>query len=144
MEKLPRNRNGNGGGSSGDTSSISVHGDIYLQANDIAELRKLANEHPELAQQVVNDRRDVAIFEGRTERLGMVLAVIFGISLISGTSVTLVALGWWQSIMFVAALLGISHILRTFLKGEFSETSWFGRIMTSDLRESSESADSDP
>ena len=48
---------------------------------------------------------------------------------LSGTAWTLVSLGWWQSIMFVASLLGISHVLRTVLKGEFSDTSWFGQIM---------------
>jgi len=69
------------------------------------------------------------VLENNTERLGMVLAVVLGVALILGTSWTLINLGWWQSIMFVAALLGISHILRTLLTGEFSDTSWFGRIM---------------
>jgi len=98
-------------------------------ANDISELRKLADDHPELAKQIVSDRSAQATLELNTERLGMILAVAFGIVLIAGTSVTLIQLGWWQSIMFVASLLGISHVLRTLLKGEFSDTSWFGKLM---------------
>ena len=110
---------------------IKIYGNVHFTPNDIAELRKLADSHPDLARQLANDRHSIAISNQRTERLGMIMAVIFGCVLIGGSSWTLVQLGWWQSIMFVAVLLGISHVLRTFLKGEFSDTSWFGKIMSS-------------
>ena len=123
---------GTGGGEGGrrPTYDVQIHGDVHYTPNDIAELRKLADDHPDLAKQIVHDRRLFAVLESNTERLGMFFAIVLGIALVAGTSYTLVRLGWWQSIMFVAALLGISHVLRTLLKGEFSDTSWFGRIMT--------------
>ncbi|MGR3509407.1 MAG: hypothetical protein ACU0CQ_00805 [Sulfitobacter sp.] len=129
MNKLP-GESAKNTGSSGGRRSVNIYGNVNLSSNDIAELRKLADSHPELAQQIATDRRAIAISDQRTERLGMILAVVFGCALIGGTSWTLVNLGWWQSIMFVASLLGISHILRTFLKGEFSDTPWFGKIMS--------------
>ena len=111
-------------------AQVIVEGDFHYSPNDIAELKKLADAHPDLAKVIVEDRREIAVMDQNTERLGIVVAAILAVSLIIGTSITLVQLGWWQSIMFVGALLGISHVLRTLLKGEFSETNWFGRIMS--------------
>ena len=116
------------------STDVNIYGDLHYQANDIAELRKLADSHPDLAAQISADRHKEFIVAERTERLGMALAVVFGVVLILGTSWTLVKLGWWQSLMFVAALLGISHVLRTVLKGEFSDTSWFGKILTGKVK----------
>jgi len=133
VSSVPSKSLGNDGPQNGNRApnrlNLNVKGDLHLQPNDIAELRKLADSHPELAQQIANDRRDQTVLENNTERLGMLFAAVLGIVLIVGTSLTLISLGWWQSIMFVAALLGISHILRTLLKGEFSDTSWFGQVM---------------
>lgn len=135
MTNLPRdpsfqNEDGARNGSSGPSYDVTIQGDVHLTPNDISELRKLADTHPDLAKQIVKDRREFVVLDNNTERLGMVLAVFLGFALVAGTSYTLVQLGWWQSIMFVGALLGISHVLRTILKGEFSDTSWFGQIMT--------------
>ena len=132
MTILPRkNSNGGAKGENPDpTLGVVIQGDVHLTPNDIAELRKLADSHPDLAKQIVDDRREFVVIDNNTTRLGMILAIILGVALVIGTSYTLVKLGWWQSIMFVGALLGISHILRTLLKGEFSDTSWFGQIMS--------------
>lgn len=116
--------------SSSSSYEVTIQGDVHLTPNDIAELHKLADRHPELAKQIVKDRREFVVLNNNTERLGMILSVLLGFALIVGASYSLVRLGWWQSIMFVGALLGISHVLRTILKGEFSDTSWFGQIMT--------------
>lgn len=131
LDPSSENEDGARSESSGPSYELTIQGDVHYSPNDIAELRKLAESHPDLAKQVVKDRRDFVVLDNNTERLGMVLATVLGVVLIVGASVTLVKLGWWQSIMFVAALLGISHVLRTILKGEFSDTSWFGQIMTS-------------
>lgn len=118
----------------GNTLSVNVD-TLNYQANDIAELRKLADNHPELAQQIINDRRHESEMAENSYRLGVVLTSILAIVILGVASWTLINLGWWQSIMFVAAMLGISHILRVILKGEFSETSWFGKILTNKPKE---------
>lgn len=129
MIKPPSKNPGPSGGEGDDSRHITVHGDIHVAGNDIAELRRLADSHPELAQQVVADRMNSSIIESNTERLGMVLAVILGVTLIGGAAYTFASLGWWQSMMFIGVLLGISHVLRTLLKGEFSDTGWFSQIL---------------
>lgn len=137
----------NSGDESGPQSphyNVNIQGGLHLTSNDIAELRKLADSHPDLAKQLATDRHSEAVLRQNTERLGMVLAVVFGVALIGGTSLTLVQLGWWQSIMFVGALLGISHILRTILKGEFSETSWFGAILRNTPKSKNTQGENEP
>ncbi len=134
MAKPPKNLSEDNGNSDSESANVNIYGDFYHHPNDISELRKLADSHPDLAKQIVADRRAQHQAEHRTERMGMVLAVVFGVVLISGASWTLVQLGWWQSLMFVACLLGISHVLRTILKGEFSDTSWFGSLISGKVK----------
>ncbi len=132
MARLPADsRPDDSGGSAGNGAGQSVNiQNFHYENNDIDALKRMADDHPELADKLVDNRmREVAIM-ANSECLGMFMATILGISLVGGMSWTLVSLGWWQSLMFVAALRGISHILRTLLKGEFSDTSWFGRILT--------------
>ncbi len=136
MTQLPadpatENESGDDGDSTpgGDAASIFID-QFHHHGNDIRALADMADRHPDLARQLIDNKHDEAIISANSERLGMILATVFGIALIAGTSWTLVALGWWQSIMFVASLLGISHVLRTLLKGEFSDTAWFSKILT--------------
>ena len=92
-------------------------------------MKKLADNHPELADKITNDRVKIVRIENNTERFGIFFASVVAIVLFIAAAFTLVELGWWQSFMFVAILLGVSHVLRTILKGEFSDTSWFGRML---------------
>ncbi len=92
-------------------------------------MKKLADNHPELADKITNDRLKIVLIEHNTERFGIFFASVVAIVLVIAAAFTLVELGWWQSFMFVAILLGVSHVLRTILKGEFSDTSWFGRML---------------
>ena len=129
MSNPPINPSSSESGPEDNNRYLTIYGDVHYTPNELSELKKLADDHPELAARIVSNRSQEVLLSHRTERLGMLLAVAFGLVLISGTAWTLVSLGWWQSIMFVASLLGISHVLRTVLKGEFSDTSWFGQIM---------------
>ena len=129
MSNPPINPSSSESGPEDNNRYLTIYGDVHYTPNELSELKKLADDHPELAARIVSNRSQEVLLSHRTERLGMLLAVAFGLVLISGTAWTLVSLGWWQSIMFVASLLSISHVLRTVLKGEFSDTSWFGQIM---------------
>lgn len=103
---------------------------LHYQGNDIAELRKLAAQDPELARAVVAGRDKADRREHVSARLGMVLAGMLAIAAISGGVFIIVAIGWFQALVFVSVLLGGGHLLRVLLKGEWSETSWFGSILT--------------
>lgn len=102
----------------------------HFHQNDIQALAQMAKHNPELANKIADYQHQQAIIYANSERLGMVMATVLGVTLVVGASWTFVGLGWWQSIMFVGIFLGISHVLRTLLKGEFSDTSWFSKILT--------------
>ncbi len=46
------------------------------------------------------------------------------IALLIETIFRVVKWGWWQSLLFILIMLGVSHLLRVTLKGEWSDTSW--------------------
>lgn len=130
MTKLPDNPGSPSPDEDGRSLQFNIHGDLHYTPNDIAELRRLANEHPDLAKAVVSGRHDLAVREENTVRLGMVVTASLATVIVLVAGFTFVGLGWWQSICFVAALIGVSHILRTVLKGEFSDTSWFAKFLS--------------
>jgi hypothetical protein len=109
----------------------SVHlnvGAVHLQANDIDALRRLANDHPELATSLIDQKDRENRRENTSFIVGMITAAVLAITLIVVAGISLIYLGWWQALIFVASLLALSHVLRTILTGEWSDTSWFGKL----------------
>lgn len=133
MEDLPQNPSdaevGRRSGSGGNT--VNVHIDTAnIQTNDIDALRRLAEADPELARMVVVRRDWAAAREERSVIIGMVTAGTVAVVLLLVVGYSLVKLGWWQTIAFTAVLLACSHLLRVLLKGEWSDTSWFGQFIS--------------
>lgn len=128
---LPAPSNGkDDGGSSGDGGRHLYVDTLNYRANDLTELRKLAETNPDIAKQVLDlqdwkDRR-----KERSYRLGLVFTSLIAISILACGTYLLVNVGVWTTVAFVSVLLGISHVVRSILKGEFSETSWFGKIIS--------------
>ena len=102
---------------------------LNYNANDLTELRKLSDSNPELAHKIVDnqDRRNQR--EANSYRIALMVAGFVALALVAGGSFVLVGLGWIQTISFVLVLLGVSHVINTVLKGEFSDTSWFGAFI---------------
>ncbi|MYG28459.1 MAG: hypothetical protein F4213_20990 [Boseongicola sp. SB0677_bin_26] len=48
---------------------------------------------------------------------------------VCGFVLIVVQLGWWQSIAFIFVMLALSHVLRTLMTGEWSDTSWIGQLL---------------
>lgn len=74
----------------------------------------------------------------------MVTASVVAITVVAVAAISLIKLGWWQSLLFVAAILAGSHILRTILTGEWSETSWFGKMIPAAPKNRNNAADPEP
>lgn len=130
----------------GQTNSSSDGGGQHLyvdtlnyNASDLTELRKLAATNPDLAKKVLDlqDRKDRR--KDRSYRLGLVFTCVLAIVIICSGTYLLVNVGLWQALAFVCVLLGISHVLRAILKGEFSDTSWFGKFLSGAKTNSDES-----
>jgi hypothetical protein len=94
-------------------------------------LRRLSETNPDLANKIVDHQENRDIRGEKSYRIALCVAGVLAITIVAGGSFVLVALGIWQAITFVLVLLGGSHILRAVLKGEFSNTSWFGSFLSS-------------
>jgi hypothetical protein len=123
-DRIPASRSGRTSG--GQYLSIE---NFHYTTNDLTELRKLAEVNAELAHKVVESQTKATTMRETSERIGIVVAGTLAMTAVVGFVVFVVKLGWWQSIVFVLVLLGISHVLRTILTGKWSETSWFGAFL---------------
>lgn len=120
---------GQGQGKSDASFSLFVE-NFHYRANDLTELRKLAEQDPALARQIVETRDAMHRRENNSFLAGMVMATAVAITLIAGSVTTLIYLGWWQALIFGAGLLFAGHFLRVLMTGQWSETSWFGKLFS--------------
>lgn len=127
-ENLPNGPDGNGEGAwDGDFRALRVD-NFHYKANDLTELRRLAETSPELANKVVETRDRMHRRENNSYMLGLIVTSVVAIALICTAGAALIFLGWWQSLLAIGCILAGSHFLRVFLTGEWSETSWFGKL----------------
>lgn len=63
-------------------------------------------------------------------RLGLIVTAVLAAVILGGTAYIVVNVGWWQTIAFIFGMLGVSHLLRVILTGEWSDTSWLGRLLS--------------
>ena len=100
--------------------------------NGLAELRRIAETNPDLATQIVEnaDRRDKRRYA--SERLGIIASVTIPISLMLSVVAIIWIAGFW-TIVFAAVplILAMALFMRVILTGEWSDTSWFGKLIDS-------------
>lgn len=131
QSNLPDSADSADTGDNGSALSLNVSIDtLHYQANDIAELRKLSEQDPELARDVVRQRDKMDRREHVSYRIGLIVTCLLALALILGGAYIIVRIGWWQAIVFIAVMLGGGHLLRVILKGEWSETTWFGGLLS--------------
>lgn len=113
-----------------DNGAKSLHVEnFHYNPNSLTELRKIAETNPELASKIVDSQTKVARWYNISEWVGFGVAGVIALAVIVGFVAIVVQLGWWQSIAFLLIILAISHVLRTVLTGEWSDTSWLGQIL---------------
>ena len=88
MSNPPINPSSSESGPEDNNRYLTIYGDVHYTPNELSELKKLADDHPELAARIVSNRSQEVLLSHRTERLGMLLAVAFGLVLISGDYAT--------------------------------------------------------
>ncbi len=62
-------------------------------------------------------------------RLGLVTTTALAAVAIIGFVFIVIYVGWWQSLVFLGVLLGVAHLLRVILTGEWSDTSWLAGVL---------------
>lgn len=67
--------------------------------------------------------------ENNSFRIGVIATTAVALALIVGTCWIVIKLGWWQSFIFIFCMLAAGHFLRVVLTGEWSDTSWIGKLV---------------
>ncbi|WP_128292608.1 MULTISPECIES: hypothetical protein [Afifella] len=122
------NRKGEEGGSRAGDRYLAI-GSLHLHGNDLAELRKIASENPALAEKIVDQRDREDARANASYRFGIVASLILIAMALSSLTFILVWAGLLATIGLALATLAIAVLIRVVLTGEWSETSWFGRVV---------------
>lgn len=112
----------------GINQSLAIQ-ELHLHGNDLDALRRLAEANPELAHKVVDNNDAQHRRAGRSNIIGMIVAGTLLVAILAAVVISVIFLGVVQCIALVLVLLGCAFTLRVLLTGEWSETSWLGRII---------------
>lgn len=104
---------------------------LHLHANDLDALRRLSESDPELARIVVDQNDKLDRREHASERFGIVAAVFLVLGLLITGSFVLINIGIILSIILLGLILICGVVVRVILTGEWSDASWFGRVIIS-------------
>ena len=102
---------------------------LEYHANDMTELRRIAETDPELARVIVASNSEANRLADGSFRLGLIVSAFLALAAIIGFVAIVIYVGWWQSIAFLVLLLAVGHLLRVVLTGEWSDTSWLAGFL---------------
>lgn len=104
-------------------------GTLHYHGNDLAELRKIAEVSPELANKIV-DQRDKEDSRANTSyRFGIVSSALLVSVALGAFSFLLLEVGVIPTLCAIGGVLAVALLIRVILTGEWSDTSWFGKLM---------------
>ncbi|MBZ8133919.1 hypothetical protein [Afifella sp. IM 167] len=104
-------------------------GTLHLHGNDLAELRKIASENPALAERIIEQRDHEDARANASYRFGVVSSLILLAMALASFTFILVWAGLLATIGLALATLAIAVLIRVVLTGEWSDTSWFGKVV---------------
>jgi hypothetical protein len=102
---------------------------LHYHANDLSELRKIAETSPELAEKVVEqrDRENERVIGSYNLGLivsgGLLVAVLFAVVLL------IIFAGIIETMVSIAAILAVAILIRVIVSGQWSDTSWIGKFV---------------
>ena len=112
----------------GQTRILNV-GHVHWYSNDIAELAKLAAVDSALAHKVVDQRDNEDKRANNSYRFGMVVSVALVALIIFAFTFLFVKVGVWSTLLAIAFVIATALLIRVIVTGQWSETTWFGKIV---------------
>lgn len=104
---------------------------LHYHANEISELRRLAETNPGLAEKIIDQRDRSEARVAASYNFGVGATVVLLTVLLTAAVITLAFGGVIELLILVAVILAGSFLVRVVLTGEWSDTSWFGKLVTS-------------
>ena len=102
---------------------------LNYHGNDLHELRKIAETNPDLAEKLVEQKDRSDARENTSFRFGLFSALILVGMTLTTLSFLLYSVGVIATFVSMGVILAIALLIRVILTGEWSDTSWLGRIV---------------
>lgn len=107
---------------------------FHYYGNDLREFRLLAGENPDVANQLLKNRNIEAELTSGSYRFGVGATVaLLSIALIT-SAVVLICGGIVALLELIGIILALALTLRVMQSGQWSDTSWFGKLVQALVR----------
>lgn len=103
--------------------------DFHYHANDLAELRKLAEVDPLLADKVIEQRDREHAREKASYNFGMLCTIGLLAMVLVAFTCLLIFTGLLATMVAIGGILAVALLVRVILTGEWSDTTWFGKLL---------------
>ena len=103
--------------------------DFHYHANDLVELRKLAEVDPMLAEKIVEQRDREHAREKASYTFGMLCTVALLAMMLVAFTCLLIFSGLLATMVAIGGILAVALLVRVILTGEWSDTTWFGKLL---------------
>lgn len=107
---------------------------LHYHANDISELRKLAEIDASLAEKIIDQRDRESARIAASYRFGLFMSSFLMATVIASFTLIVIYGGILTASAVIVAVLATALLVRVVLTGQWSETSWFGRLTDFCLR----------
>lgn len=111
------------------SSQILNIDNLHYHGNDIRELTKLAKVNPELAEKIVQQKDDANKRHHGSYRFGLGASITLVVAVLAAVSYLMVNLGVVATFAAIGLILAVALLIRVVLTGNWSDTTWFGRIV---------------
>jgi hypothetical protein len=111
------------------TPNILAINNLHYHANFVSEVTKLAAIDPALAAKIIEQRDRENDRANASYKLGLVTTLVLLSMILTSFSALIIFAGILPTLISIGAILASSVFIRVVLTGEWSDTSWFGKLI---------------
>lgn len=132
--ETPKSLGSNIGSDPANSNNFLAINNLHYHANDISELRKLAEIDASLAEKIIDQRDRESARIAASYRFGLFMSSFLMATVIASFTLIVIYGGILTASAVIVAVLATALLVRVVLTGQWSETSWFGRLTDFCLR----------
>ena len=127
---VPKKQNNNSGEFDPDVRALRVD-NLHYHGNDLAEIRRISESNPQLAEQIVSSIDSQNKREEVSYRFGLITTSILLITIFVAFAIIATNVGTVTLILILFGILFAAVLVRVILTGEWTESSMLGKIVAS-------------
>ncbi len=112
------------------TQILNVN-ELHHHPSELKELRKLAEVDPALAYRVLDAEEEKDRRFNTSYRFGLVSTAVLLLVTVCAMLFAIVHEGLFSTFLLIGLILSLALLIRVILTGRWSETTWFGKIVSS-------------